>query len=89
MPGDVLLCEVHEAGQGEDRHKDEEEEEAELFVGLLQGVKEGLKTSEVTDQLEDPHDSHHTDKSHDLPGFACQKCSFTKLPNNVLHYYEC
>ena len=57
--GVVLLGEVDEGGEGEDRHPDQEHEEAELLVGLVEGVDEGLEAGKVTDELEDPHDPHH------------------------------
>ena len=56
--GVVLLGEVDQGGEGEDRHPDQEHEEAELLVGLVQGVDEGLEPRKVTDEFEDPHDSH-------------------------------
>lgn len=59
--GVVLLGEVDQGGECEDRHAHEEHEQAELLVGLVEGVDEGLEAGKVTDEFENPHDSHHAD----------------------------
>ena len=59
--GVVLLGEVDQRGEGEDRHAHEEHEQAELLVGLVEGVDKGLEAGKVTDEFENPHDSHHAD----------------------------
>ena len=35
---------------------------------LIERINERLETGKVSDKLEDPHDAHHPDQPHDLPG---------------------
>ncbi len=66
----VLLGEVDEAGEGQDRDSHEHDEEAELFVRLLEGGEQRLEAGEMAHQLEHPEDASDADQPHDLAGLA-------------------
>lgn len=61
----VLLGKVHETGEDEDAHGQEEHEEAEFLVAVLEGVTQTLETCRVSGQLEDPENPHDPKHLHD------------------------
>ena len=48
----VSLCEVDQAGEGENTDEEEAHEEAELLVGLAEGDQQALQPIEVSDELQ-------------------------------------
>ena len=66
----VLLGEVHQRGEGQDGHPDQQDEQAELAGGLPDGEEERLQAGKVPDQLEDPQDLGDPDQPDDLAGLA-------------------
>ena len=65
----VLLGEVDEAGEGEDRDADEHDEQAQLPRRLPDGEEERLQTGKVPHELEDAQDLGHAHQPHNLARF--------------------